>query len=42
MAYKSKCKDIEIGCIKITRDVDVEEKEMEFNRTHPLVGEEDK
>ena len=34
MAYKSKCKDIEICCIKITRDTETEEKELEFSRNH--------
>jgi hypothetical protein len=37
MAYKSKCKEINCGCIKIVRDTAVEEKENEFNRTHPLL-----
>jgi hypothetical protein len=36
MAYKSKCKEVNCGCIKIIRDTDVEEKEMEFTRTHPI------
>jgi hypothetical protein len=36
MAYKSKCKEVNCGCIKIVRDTDVEEKEMEFIRTHPI------
>ena len=36
MAYKSKCKEVSCGCIKIIRDTDVEEKEMVFSRTHPL------
>jgi len=35
MAYKSKCKDVEICCIKIVRDTETEEKELEFSRTHP-------
>lgn len=30
MCYKSKCKTIDCCCIKIVRDVDVEEKEMEY------------
>jgi len=32
--YKSKCKKVEICCIKVIRDVDVEEKELEFTATH--------
>lgn len=36
MAYKSKCKDVEICCIKIVRDTETEEKELEFSRTHPI------
>lgn len=39
MAYKSKCRQIDCGCIKITRDTETEEKEMEFDRTHPLESE---
>ena len=35
MAYKSKCKEINCGCIKIIRDTEVEEKELEFDRFHP-------
>jgi hypothetical protein len=30
MCYKSKCKQVECCCIKIIRDVETEEKEMEF------------
>ena len=36
MAYKSKCKEVNCGCIKIVRDTQVEEAEFEFARTHPL------
>lgn len=39
MAYKSKCKDIEICCIKIVRDTETEEQELEFNRTHQSESE---
>jgi len=39
MAYKSKCKDIEICCIKIVRDTETEEKELEFSRTHQSESE---
>ena len=41
MAYKSKCKEINCGCLKIIRDTDTEEKEMEFTRTHPLAPDSD-
>ena len=34
MAYKSKCKECSICCIKVIRDVDLEEKETEFEITH--------
>jgi hypothetical protein len=30
MAYKSKCSDLEFCCLKIKRDVALEEKETEF------------
>jgi len=33
LCYKSKCKNIECCCIKIVRDVETEEKEMEFLTT---------
>jgi hypothetical protein len=35
ICYKSKCKEIGFCCIKIVRDVELEEKEMEFVTTHP-------
>jgi hypothetical protein len=34
MAYKSKCKECSVCCIKVVRDVDLEEKEMEFRIKH--------
>ena len=34
MAYKSKCKECNICCIKVIRDVDLEEKEEEFRINH--------
>jgi hypothetical protein len=34
LCYKSKCKSVECCCIKIVRDVETEEKEMEFLTTH--------
>ena len=30
MAYKSKCKEVDMCCLKIVRDVDVEQEEQEF------------
>ena len=39
MAYKSKCKDIEICCIKIVRDTETEEKELEFSRRNHTESE---
>ena len=34
MAYKSKCKRCSMCCIKVIRDVELEEKENEFEITH--------
>jgi hypothetical protein len=34
MAYKSKCKEVSCCCIKLVRDVELEEKEDEFRITH--------
>jgi hypothetical protein len=34
MAYKSKCKECSMCCCKIIRDVELEEKENEFEITH--------
>ena len=34
LCYRSKCVEIQIGCIKIKRDVQLEEKELEFTTTH--------
>ena len=34
LCYKSKCVEIELGCIKIKRNVQLEEKELEFTTTH--------
>ena len=42
MAYKSKCKECEICCLKVKRDVDLEEKENEFEITHQLKHSESK
>jgi hypothetical protein len=35
MAYKSKCKEVSCCCIKIVRDTETEERELEFSRSHP-------
>ena len=40
MCYKSKCQTIEIGCIKIHRNVELEEKEQEFTISHPQESKE--
>jgi len=40
MAYKSKCREIDFWCMKIVRDVETEEKELEFDQTHPIAGSE--
>jgi hypothetical protein len=45
MAYKSKCKEVSCCCIKLVRDVELEEKENEFEITHktpPLTKSESK
>jgi hypothetical protein len=34
MSFKSKCSECSIGCISIKRNVDVEEKEHEFDVLH--------
>ena len=36
LCFKSKCSDIDIFCIKIKRDTETEEKEMEFQTTHKI------
>ena len=35
MCYKSKCKEVELCCLKIVRDTSTEEKEEEFRMEHP-------
>lgn len=35
MAYKSKCRECSVCCIKVVRDTDIEEKEEEFRILHP-------
>lgn len=42
MCYKSKCKEINIGCIKIIRDTETEEKELEFTTNHQRTETEEK
>jgi len=41
MCYKSKCKEVDLCCIKIIRDTDIEEKELEFTTTHNNVNEDE-
>ena len=36
LCYKSKCKEVDFCCIKITRDTRMEEKETEFLATHKI------
>ena len=36
MAYKSKCKECNVCCISVKRDVELEEKENEFEITHNI------
>ena len=33
--YKSKCKEVSFCCVKVIRDVEIEERELEFTSTHP-------
>lgn len=35
MCYKSKCKEVELCCLKIVRDTTAEAKEEEFRIEHP-------
>lgn len=35
MCYKSKCKEVELCCLKIIRDTVAEEKEEEYRIEHP-------
>ena len=42
MAYKSKCKECSICCIKVIRDVDLEEKELEFRINNNKKEDEEK
>lgn len=40
MAYKSKCRECSICCIKVIRDVELEEKELEFRINNNKTDEE--
>jgi hypothetical protein len=35
MCYKSKCKEVDVCCLKIVRDTNIEEKEEEYRIDHP-------
>ncbi len=35
-AYKSKCKEVQCGCIKITRDIEIEEREDREERNNQV------
>jgi len=39
MAYKSKCSECSFCCLKIIRNVELEEKENEFEITHNIKEE---
>jgi len=41
MAYKSKCRECSVCCIKVIRDVNLEEKEMEFKIKHNVKDNEE-
>jgi hypothetical protein len=36
IAYKSKCKEVEFCCIRVVRDTEAEEREIEFTGTHSI------
>lgn len=36
MAYKSKCSECSFCCVKVIRNVDLEEKELEFELQHKV------
>jgi len=40
MCYKSKCSEVDLCCIKIIRDTNTEEKELEFEINHNIKEEE--
>ena len=35
-SYKSKCKEVQCGCLKIVRDIEIEEREDIEERKHPM------
>jgi hypothetical protein len=41
MAYKSKCRECSVCCIKVIRDVNLEEQEMEFKIKHNVKDNEE-
>lgn len=41
MAYKSKCKECTVCCINVKRDVEIEEKEHEYDIDHKIVSTKD-
>lgn len=41
MAYKSKCRECSVWCIKVIRDVNLEEQEMEFKIKHNVKDNEE-
>ena len=41
MAYKSKCKEVSCGCMRIIRDTQTEEKEFEITAIHSNKSNED-
>lgn len=42
LAYKSKCKECSVCCIKVIRDVEAETKELEFIVNNKVKEEEEK
>jgi aldehyde:ferredoxin oxidoreductase len=42
LAYKSKCKECSVCCIKIIRDTETEQEEMEFRIKNNVKEEEEK
>ena len=42
MAYKSKCKECSICCIKVIRDTETEQEELEFRIKNNIKDEESK
>jgi hypothetical protein len=42
MCYKSKCSEVDLCCIKIIRDTNTEEKELEFEINHNTTEDDSK